>query len=60
MSQVDWPIIQKLKLWRVTKNEGYILRHRVRSLWPTYLGGQHLPKHVEQAAHCVMALPNVI
>jgi hypothetical protein len=38
MSQVGWPIIQKLKLLRVTKNEGYILRHGVRSLWPTYLG----------------------
>jgi hypothetical protein len=37
MSQFDWPIIQKMKLWRVPKIEGFILKYNVHPLGPTYI-----------------------
>jgi len=27
-----------MKLWRLPKIEGYILKYRVSGLWPTYMG----------------------
>jgi hypothetical protein len=38
MSQFDWPITQKMKLLGLPIIEGSILKHRVLSLWPTYIG----------------------
>jgi len=58
MSQFNWPITQKtnLKLWRLTKLEGSILRYRVPFLWPHIIpgvkGGQHLPKAYKIKVRC--------
>jgi hypothetical protein len=38
MSQFDWPITQKKKLWRLPEIEGSILKYRVSPLWPNYTG----------------------
>jgi hypothetical protein len=38
MSQLDWPIIKKMKLWRLPKIKGYFLKYRVPPFWPTYIG----------------------
>jgi hypothetical protein len=38
MSQFNWPIPQKKKLWRLPKIEGYIFKYSVPPLWPTYIG----------------------
>jgi hypothetical protein len=38
MSQFDRPIIpKKMKLWRLPKIEGSILKYRIPPLWPTYI-----------------------
>ncbi len=38
MSQFDWPIIQKMKLWNLPKIEGFILKYNVHPVGPTYIG----------------------
>jgi hypothetical protein len=38
-NQFDWPITpKKMKLWRLPKTEGSILKCRVPPLWPNYIG----------------------
>jgi hypothetical protein len=38
MSQLDWPIIKKMKLWRLPKIKAYFLKYKVPPFWPTYTG----------------------
>jgi hypothetical protein len=38
MSQFDSLINKKLKLWMLSKIEGYVLKYRVHTLWHTYIG----------------------
>ncbi len=38
MSQFDWTITQKMKLWKLPKIEPSILKYRVPPLWLTYKG----------------------
>jgi hypothetical protein len=46
MSQFDWPITQKkIRIWKFTKIEGFILKYRVPPLLPTYIGKKR--KHVK-------------
>jgi hypothetical protein len=39
MSQSDWHAItkKKKKLWRLPKIDGFILKYRVPTLWPSYI-----------------------
>jgi hypothetical protein len=39
---------RKMKLWKLPKTKGSILKHRVSPLWLTYIGEgeQYLPNHM--------------
>jgi hypothetical protein len=48
ISQFDCITPKKMKLWKLPKIEGFLLKYGVPSLWPVIWvvkGGQHLPKH---------------
>ncbi len=42
--QFDWPITQKkMKLCKLPKTKGFILKYTILPLWPTYIGERRTP-----------------